>query len=773
MTEDDSVEVLFVTDESKPLPDVLTHSNTRLAIERVDETDTGTTVLDAASTDCLVVDGRLSEHRALALVRRFATTLPVLLYDAPTALLETALEGGAADVVRPADPTRVVANRIRGAVAHHSSTHPATDRYGEWLSTLLEHSTERLSILDSEGNYTYVSPAVERLMGHDPDDLFGESGFDYVHPADRDRVVEAFERLVENPDETVSIQYRIRDSDDTWRWVESRGTNRLADPAIEGIVINSQEVTDRRERQRRLSEERAFTEGVFAALPDVFYAFDGDGNFLRWNDRLSEATGYDDEAIKSMHPTEFVASEDRPAVAEAISQVFEAGTPVTVEARFQTKDGETRPYEFTGAALTRPDGETLGLVGIGRDISDRKRRRRRFEAVFDNTPQFLCLTDLDGTVLEVNETVLEFVGSDREAVVGQALWDTEWFRGTPPAAAAAETGVERARCGDAHDAEIEVCGTLGTETIEFSVRPITDDRGEVTLLVAEGRRITKVKRRERHLEVLHRFLRHNLRNKMTIIQGTANVLDERLSDPTDRDHVTQIMGAATELIDLSETAHQLSRVAIGDDGERQPTDLQETLVAVRDGIEAEYEDATVRLGSGLDRRVRADWRLHPMFEQLVENAVEHGSTSPQPQAPGNAVEHSSTTNRTEPDDAIEHSSTDSQASPDDTAPERADTNAPTVDITCTERDDSIAVRIADNGPGIPQDELVGITTDGEPTQLTHGTGFGLWLVRSVVDDYAGSLDYEPHPEGGSVVIVELPLATGGQRTTEGPADTNT
>ena len=741
MTEDDSIEVLFATTESEPLPDVLTPTDTQLVTKRVNETDTGVTMRDAASADCLVVDGRLSKRRALAVVRRFATTLPVVLYDAPTAFVETALDDGAVDVVRPADPPRVVANRIRGAIAHHSPTHSATHRYGEWLSALLEHSTERLSILDSEGHYTYVSPAVERLIGHDPDDLVGESGFAYVHPADRDRVVEAFERLSENPDETLSVQYRVRDDDDTWRWVESRGTNRLADPAVEGIVINSQEVTDRRERQRRLSTERAFTEGVFAALPDVFYAFDGDGNFLRWNDRLSEATGYDDEAIKSMHPIELVAPEDRPAVTEAISQVFEAGTPVTVEARFQTKDGETRPYEFTGAELTRPDGETLGLVGIGRDISDRKRRRRRFEAVFDNTPQFLCLTDLDGTVLEMNETVLEFVGSDRAAVVGQALWDTTWFRGTPPAAAAAETGVERARDGDVHDTEIEVCGTLGTETIEFSVRPITDDRGDVTLLAAEGRLITEVKRRERHLEVLHRFLRHNLRNKMTIIQGTADVLHERLSDPTDRDHVTQIMGAATELIDLSETAHQLSRVAISDDGERQPIDLRETLRAVRDDVEADHEDATVRLGSDLDHRVRADWRLHPMFEQLVENAVEHSSAS----------------NRAESDAATEH----------------ADTNAPTVDVTCTERDGSITVRIADNGPGIPQDELVGITTDEEPTQLTHGTGFGLWLVRSVIDDYAGSLDYKPHPEGGSIVMVELPPATGNQQTPEGPTDTNT
>jgi K+-sensing histidine kinase KdpD len=83
---------------------------------------------------------------------------------------------------------------------------------------------------------------------------------------------------------------------------------------------------------------------------------------------------------------------------------------------------------------------------------------------------------------------------------------------------------------------------------------------------------------------------------------------------------------------------------------------------------------------------------------------------------------------------------------------------------------SVSVRIVDDGPGIPQAELVGITGDEEPTQLTHGTGFGLWLVRSVVDDYAGSIDYDPRPEGGSIVTVELPAATDRRTPADEPAD---
>ena len=420
MTADDGVVVgvVAVGTDADTFADRLAAADDRLSTHTVHGGDGTDATLDTALVDCVVVDGRLPDERVLALIRRATDatpSVPVVLSGGSEALIDAALDAGITDVVRSVEESvrpRITANRITNAV---DRSRPVTSRHTDELSALLENSQDRLGVLDEAGRYTYVSPAIDRLMGHDPDDLLGESGFDYVHPGDRDRVRDAFEDVLENPEETFTVEYRVRDADGEWRWVESRGTNRLDDPAIEGIVLNSREVTDRRERRRRLSEERAFTESVFAALPDVFYAFDEQGNFIRWNDRLPEVTGYDDDELRSMHPAELVAPEDRPAVVDAITRVFEEDTTVTVEARFRTKDGGTRPYEFTGAKMTRADGELLGLVGIGRDISERKRRRRRFEAVFDNTPQFVGLTDTDGTVLEANETLLGFAGVDGEA----------------------------------------------------------------------------------------------------------------------------------------------------------------------------------------------------------------------------------------------------------------------------------------------------------------------------------------------------------------------
>jgi len=653
--------------------------------------------------DCLLagpgVSGGLSDLLARAGERH--PDLPVVaLTDDP----EAALAAGAAAVAAPEESAAVLANRVR-TVVERDRARASADRTERRLGSLLQGSPDRLSVLDSEGRYAYVSPAVERLMGHDREALEGSSGLEYVHPEDRERVQELLAVVVEAPNGEASAEYRVRDADGAYRWVESRATNRLEDPAVEGVVLNSREISDRKERERALAEERALTRSVFAGLPDALYAFDEEGQFLRWNDRFAEVTGYADAEIADMHPVEFIAEPDRPAVAEAIADVFENGSSVTVEARFETKSGERLPYEFTGARMT-DGGAVLGLVGIGRDVADRKRRQRRFEAVFDNTYQFTGLMEPDGTLIEANRTALEFAGIDREDAVGEKLWDSHWFQSNEAAREAAREAVATAREGELYRTELTVQGDGETETIDFSVRPIRDEHGAVRLLIPEGRAITELKRRERHLGVLHRFLRHNLRNKMTVIEGTADHLASLLDAPYD-EHVEQIRGAAAELVALSETAHTLSRTAVESDDERYPVAPGRVLEEVAATLRERYPSASIAVEADADARVSADWRLEAVFEQLAENAVEH-----------------------------------------------AGHDSPTVVLSVDAGEERVAVRVADDGPGIPETELASLT-DEAPTQLTHGTGFGLWLVRSVVADYGGELRYDTPPDGGSVFTVRL------------------
>ncbi|MFD1513850.1 bacterio-opsin activator domain-containing protein [Halomarina rubra] len=117
---------------------------------------------------------------------------------------------------------------------------------------------------------------------------------------------------------------------------------------------------------------------ALGALADIFFLFDTEMRLLVWNEAVREVTGYDDGELAEMNPLDLISEEDVVDVATAVQRAIEEGR-ATEEGDLLTKAGERIPYEFTGTALTDDDGEVIGVSGIGRDVSERKRRERTLE----------------------------------------------------------------------------------------------------------------------------------------------------------------------------------------------------------------------------------------------------------------------------------------------------------------------------------------------------------------------------------------------------------
>jgi signal transduction histidine kinase len=86
-----------------------------------------------------------------------------------------------------------------------------------------------------------------------------------------------------------------------------------------------------------------------------------------------------------------------------------------------------------------------------------------------------------------------------------------------------------------------------------------------------------------------------------------------------------------------------------------------------------------------------------------------------------------------------------------------DAAEPVVDVDVSSEGEGVTVRVSDNGPGIPAAERA-VVTEGRETQLTHGSGLGLWLVAWTVDACDGDLRFAENEPRGSVVVVDLPAA---------------
>jgi len=125
----------------------------------------------------------------------------------------------------------------------------------ERFQAFIEHSTDIITVLGPDGTYRYQSPSSKRVLGYEPDELIGQSAFEYVHPDDREGVVETFTEAVATPEMTPTAEYRLQHKNGSWRWIESIGNNQLDNPAIEGFVVNSRDITEQKEKQRELQRQ--------------------------------------------------------------------------------------------------------------------------------------------------------------------------------------------------------------------------------------------------------------------------------------------------------------------------------------------------------------------------------------------------------------------------------------------------------------------------------------------------------------------------------------
>ncbi|MFW5964168.1 MAG: PAS domain S-box protein [Natronomonas sp.] len=458
------------------------------------------------------------------------------------------------------------------------------------------------------------------------------------------------------------------------------------------LIPEGRDISELKRREDELREERAFTRSIFSALPDAFYAFDEDGQFLRWNDRFSEVTGYSDAEIEAMEPIDFIAPPDRERVTEAIADVFTDGRSFSVEARFETKGGEWLPYEFTGAQLEGDDTETLGLVGIGRDISDRRQRERRFEAVFDNTYQFTGLMEPDGTLIEANEAALEFAGVDREEVVGKPLWESFWWRDNEERIVRLKDAVERASGGEFVRYEVEIRSEEGSAIIDFSIKPVFDDDGEVSLLIPEGRDISELKQRERELERKNEQLEefasvvsHDLKNPLAVASGNTQLARET----GDLEYLDEAEAALDRMSDLVENVLSLARKGrVVDD--TQSVELSDVVVDIARqapvAVETEGFDGAV---------VEADrTRLAELLSNLLENAADHAL------------------------------------------------GPVTVGL------DDGTLYVADRGPGVPPEERATVFAPGHSSD-DDGTGFGLAIVERIAEAHGWEVSVTDSEYGGA------------------------
>ena len=118
--------------------------------------------------------------------------------------------------------------------------------------------------------------------------------------------------------------------------------------------------------QKEVFEQKDFIDTIINSLPGIFYLFDSNGKFLRWNKNFEQVSGYSATEIAERHPLDFFDDEDQKLIKERINEVFVKSEAIA-EADFLAKDGSKTPYYFTGKLVKYEEKQCL--VGMGIDVS--------------------------------------------------------------------------------------------------------------------------------------------------------------------------------------------------------------------------------------------------------------------------------------------------------------------------------------------------------------------------------------------------------------------
>ncbi|MEM6785779.1 MAG: PAS domain-containing protein, partial [Bacteroidota bacterium] len=207
---------------------------------------------------------------------------------------------------------------------------------------------------------------------------------------------------------------------------------------------------------------------------------------------------------------------------------------------FERADGRTDWICWEVRPWNNTEGEVGGLIMYTEVITDeveltraRFESEQRFEAIFNSMFQFIGLMSPDGTLLEANTTALAFADLQPEDVVGKPFWECHWWTISEETQAHLREQVAHAAQGAFVRYNTQFLGAEGrTAIIDFSIKPVFDEAGTVTMLISEGRDVTAQVQTRSKLEATERRLRTVLDNiPMTLFamdaEGTFTLSDGR------------------------------------------------------------------------------------------------------------------------------------------------------------------------------------------------------------------------------------------------------
>ena len=684
------------------------------AAGRVDtaaDADTALATLADYRPDCVLVGVPRPAEAATTVIERVRTqrsTLPVIgVVSAPSqSVVQAVLAAGATDYVDASGDgpaTSVLLNRIETAVAADRAQRVAAQRE-QTLNHCFEDSPLGAVQWDESFRFERLNKRAESMLGYTEAELRGESWERIVAEEDQAHVRAAVENLLTADGEVHVVNRTVHKDGEVriYKWHNRAVTDH--DGAVQSIFSMFHDVTDSVERKAELEQN----ETIIEALTDGIYVVDADSRFTFVNDEFVELVGYDRETIIGSTPALLKNADAIERAEEHLGRLLSDDGPetVTFEIPIQRADGDTILCEDQMAVLPYEGDAFVGSVGTLRDITEQRQQEHRFQALIEETNDIISVVDTDGRFQYQSPSIERILGHSPADTVGEFAWEyihpddsdevktafTSWVTTDQ---ASLEPIEYRARHADG-----------SWRWMEASGRAHTDTPGVEGYLI-NSREITARKERQQQLALFDRVLRHNLRNDMNVIRGSADTIQQ-----TGSGDVTRLAGKirkmSNKLLAATEKQREITQL-LREPPTRSEIELKPLLAEIQSRLQSTHPEATIRIDCESPIQLQVGDKFVYALEELITNAIIHN-----------------------------------------------DGDDPSVAVTVEQTAERVRITVADNGPQISEMERDVIQHPENRSPLYHGSGLGLWLVRLIISRSGGTVQFVDTDEDGNTIVVSLP-----------------
>jgi PAS domain S-box-containing protein len=277
------------------------------------------------------------------------------------------------------------------------------------LLALTEHAQDIITIAAADGRLKYISAGMQNSLGFTWEERESHFVFELAHPDDREDLLAKYRQLVAGEIKGFSREFRTQHKDGSYRWLESRCVSALANPLIDGVVINSRDITERKEAEFRLAQREEVFRLAADAVDGIIFEWDIAKGIVHRSRGVQEVLGIIPEELESsadawlerIHPRDFNAAK------KAISAALINGRGWATTYRIRDAKGRYKSILDRSLIQRNSAGDPVRVIGCCVDVSQIKR-----------------LTD----ILEETQRIAKIGGWEYSYATQELTWTEEMYR---------------------------------------------------------------------------------------------------------------------------------------------------------------------------------------------------------------------------------------------------------------------------------------------------------------------------------------------------------